>query len=165
LNKIGGRGQRPAQRFARTLSCLHKTTTYRGSEMMKLKPLILVMAVLSLVWGAGFLLLPAQMWGLYGITLDSGGIYIARMLGVVFFMLGLILWLAKNDPGSQSLRAIVIGLGVGNLIGFVVTLWGQLTVDISMLGWVGVSSFLLLGLGFGYHLLQDHPTSDLSVSN
>jgi hypothetical protein len=121
---------------------------------MKLKTLIVIMSLFSLVWGAGFLLLPVQLWSLYGVALDSQGIYMARMLGVVFFMLGLILWFARNDPGSQSSRAIVLGLFAGNLIGFVVSLVGQLSSGISALGWMGVASYLLLGLGFGYYLLK-----------
>ena len=121
---------------------------------MKLKTLIVIMALLCLVWGAGFLLLPVQMWSLYGIDLDAAGIYIARELGSVFFMLGLILWFARNDPGSQSLRAIVIGLCLGNLIGFIVTTIGQLTTEVSALGWVGAGMWLMLALGFGYYLLN-----------
>jgi hypothetical protein len=84
---------------------------------------------------------------LYGIALDSGGNYMLRELGTVFFMLGLILWLARNDPGSQSFRAIVIGLFVGNLI-------GQFSAGVSALGWVDVASYLLLALGFGYYLIK-----------
>jgi xanthine/uracil permease len=116
--------------------------------------LILVMGLFCLVWGAGFLLLPVQMWSLYGVPLDSQGVYMARMLGVVFFMLGLILWFARNDPGSQSSRAIVLGLFAGNLVGFIVALVGQLSAGISALGWLGVASYLFLGLGFGYFLLK-----------
>jgi hypothetical protein len=121
--------------------------------MMNLKTLIIIMGVFCLVWGAGFLLFPVQLWSLYGIQLDSGGIYMARMLGTVFFMLGVILWFARDDPGSQSLRAIILGLFVGNSIGFVVSLVGQLSSGIAALGWMAVAAYLLLGLGFGYYLI------------
>jgi hypothetical protein len=121
--------------------------------MMNLKSLIIIMGVFCLVWGAGFLLFPVQLWSLYGIQLDSGGIYMARMLGTVFFMLGVILWFARDDPGSQSLRAIILGLFVGNSIGFVVSLVGQLSSGIAALGWMAVGAYLLLGLGFGYYLI------------
>jgi hypothetical protein len=121
--------------------------------MMNLKTLIIIMGVFCLVWGAGFLLFPVQLWSLYGIQLDSGGIYMARMLGTVFFMLGVILWFARDDPGSQSLRAIILGLFVGNSIGFVVSLVGQLSSGITALGWMAVAAYLLLGLGFGYYLI------------
>jgi hypothetical protein len=120
---------------------------------MNLKTLIIIMGVFCLVWGAGFLLFPVQLWSLYGVQLDSGGIYMARMLGTVFFMLGVILWFARDDPGSQSLRAIILGLFVGNSIGFIVSLIGQLSSGITALGWMAVGAYLLLGLGFGYYLI------------
>jgi hypothetical protein len=122
---------------------------------MKLrKILIIIMAIFSLVWGVGFILTPKFFWSLYGIALDSQGVYMSRLLGTLFFMLGLILWLAKGDPGSIALRAILIGLFIGNALGFILALIGQLTVDISALGWVGVLSFLLFALGFGYTLIK-----------
>lgn len=130
---------------------------------MKLKTLILIMALLSLVWGTGFLLLPVQVWSLYGITLNVDGIYMARELGTIFFMLGVILWFSRNDPGSQSLRAIVLGLSLGNLIGFFVSLIGQLSAGISALGWVAVASYLLFTLGFGYYLVK--PTSVITTAS
>jgi hypothetical protein len=126
--------------------------------MMNLKTLIIIMGVFCLVWGAGFLLFPAQLWALYGVQLDSGGVYMARMLGTVFFMLGVILWFARDDPGSQSLRAIVLGLFVGNSIGFVVSLVGQLSSGITALGWMAVAAYLLLALGFEYYLIKPGST-------
>jgi hypothetical protein len=120
------------------------------------KILIIIMAIMSLVWGIGFILIPKFFWSLYGIALDSKGVYMSRQLGTLFFMLGLILWLAKGDPGSIALRAIVVGLFVGNTLGFILSLIGQLSVEISPLGWVGVLSYFLLALGFGYTLLKKY---------
>lgn len=122
---------------------------------MKLKKiLIMVMAIMSLVWGIGFILIPKFFWSLYGIALDSQGIYMSRQLGTLFVMLGLILWFAKEDKGSVALHAIILGLFIGNTLGFILGLIGQLTIEISALGWVGVLSYLLLALGFGYILLK-----------
>lgn len=121
---------------------------------MKLNTLILIMAVLSLLWGAGFILLPSPMWAMYGLDLDSSGIYISRELGAIFFTLGMILWLARNDPGLQIQRAIAIGLFIGNALGFIVTLVGQFLADVSVMGWVGAVLYLLLALGFGSYALR-----------
>jgi hypothetical protein len=122
---------------------------------MKLrKILILIMAIMSLVWGVGFILIPKFFWSLYGISLDNQGVYMSRQLGTLFFMLGLILWLAKNDLRSEAMRGIITGLFIGNALGFVLGLIGQLTTDISVLGWVGVASYLVLAIGFGYTLLK-----------
>jgi len=122
---------------------------------MKLrKVLIILMAILSLVWGVGFILIPKFFWSLYGIALDLQGVYMSRQLGTLFFMLGLILWLAKEDKGSVALHAIVLGLFIGNTLGFILALIGQLTVEISVMGWIGVLSYLLLATGFGYLVLK-----------
>src|SRR4030066_1066579 len=84
---------------------------------MKLKTLILIMAIFCLIWGAGFILLPLFFWSLYGLTLDVDGVYMSRQLGVVFFMLGMILWLARKVQDPVALRAIAAGLFIGNTIG------------------------------------------------
>lgn len=115
------------------------------------------MAILSLLWGIALILVPKFFWSLYGIALDSQGVYMSRQLGTLFFMLGLILWLAKEDKGSVALQAIVLGLFIGNTFGFILALIGQITVEISALGWVGVSSYLLFAIGFGYTLLKKNP--------
>jgi hypothetical protein len=112
--------------------------------MMKLNTLIVIMALLSLIWGAGFIIVPTTFWSLYGLTLDVGGVYMSRQFGVVFFMLGMILWLARKGQGRVALRAMTIGLFCGNALGFVVALIGQFSARISMLGWVGVISYFLL---------------------
>lgn len=131
---------------------------------MKLKTLIVIMALLSIIWGVGFILVPVFFWSLYGLALDSGGIYISRMLGVVFFMLGLILWFARKEQSVASLRAITIGLFAGNALGFVVALYGQLTAGVNLLNLVGVVAYLLLALGFGYYLVKPARSDSKALS-
>ena len=121
---------------------------------MKLKTLILIMALLSLLWGAGFILLPGLMWSMYGLTLDSSGIYVSRELGAIFFTLGTILWLTRSNLGLQAQRAMATGLFIGNLLGFVVTLIGQFSSGVNAMGWVGAVLYLLLAFGFGYYALK-----------
>jgi Ca2+/Na+ antiporter len=121
---------------------------------MKLSTLILIMALLSLLWGAGFILLPEAMWSMYGLTLNSNGIYVSRELGAVFFMLGVILWLARNIADSKTQRAIALGLFIGNVVGCIVTLVGQFSTGVNAMGWIGAVLYLLLALGFGYYALK-----------
>ena len=121
---------------------------------MKLNTLILIMALLSLLWGAGFILLPGPMWSMYGLALDPNGIYVSRELGTIFFMLGAVLWFARNDPGLQARHAMALGLFIGNALGFVVTLIGQFSTGVNAMGWVGAVLYLLLALGFGYYVLK-----------
>ena len=65
-----------------------------------------------------------------------------------------ILWFARKDPGSPALRAIVVGLFIGNALGFIVTLIGQFSSGVNAMGWVGAVLYALLAFGFGYYALK-----------
>ena len=74
-----------------------------------------------------------------------------QLFGAAFILLSILLWFARNAPGSDvALRAIVLAVFVGDTIGFIVALLGQLAKVANALGWITVALYLLLALGFGY---------------
>jgi len=116
---------------------------------MKLSNFLVVKAVISLAFGIAFALVPAAVMSLYGVTLDLGGAYMARFLGACLIGIGLICWLDRNaDP--QVLQGITLALCIGDTVGFIVALLGQLSGLANALGWVNVVIWLLLALGLGY---------------
>ena len=116
---------------------------------MKLGNFLLVKAVISLAFGIAFALVPAAVMSLYGVTLDLGGAFMARFLGACLIGIGLICWLDRNaDP--QVLQGITLALCIGDTVGFIVALLGQLSGLTNALGWVNVVIWLLLALGLGY---------------
>ncbi len=116
---------------------------------MKLSNFLVVKAVISLAFGVAFALVPAAVMSLYGVTLDLGGALMARFLGACLIGIGLICWLDRNaDP--QVLQGITLALCIGDTVGFIVALLGQLTSLTNALGWVNVVIWLLLALGLGY---------------
>lgn len=117
---------------------------------MKLKHMMLIKAVVCLIFGLGMVLIPSTLLDLYGITLGTGGAFMAQLLGCSFLLLAALLFLAREDPGSDALAAIVLGVTVGDTIGFVVVLIGQLSGVANALGWTTVLIYLLLALGFAY---------------
>ena len=119
--------------------------------MMKLSYLMAVKAVICVVFGIGFVLIPGPMLSLYGVTLNPGGTMMTQLFGAAFILLSILLWFARNAPGSDvALRAIVLAVVVGDTIGFIVALLAQLSGATNALGWVTVVLYLLLALGFGY---------------
>ena len=73
----------------------------------------------------------------------------ARLLGAMLIGIGLICWFEKNaDVGA--LRSIILALLVADVLGFLVTLMGQLSGLMNALGWIMVVLWFLLALGFGY---------------
>lgn len=117
---------------------------------MKLSTMMVIKAVVCLVFGILFVLVPGTLMSIYGVSLGSGGILVARLYGASLFGNLLLTWFARNDTGSDALRASVLALTVYDAIGFVVALGAVLTGVMNALGWAVVALYLLLALGFGY---------------
>jgi len=120
---------------------------------MKLKTWMTVKAIVCIVFGLGFVILPSVVMNLYDVKLGEGGVYMTRLLGQAFILLSLLLWLVRNTDEAATRRAFALAVFVGDLIGFVISLQGQLAGSVNALGWVTVIIYLVLALGFGYFLL------------
>jgi len=116
---------------------------------MKLNNFLTVKAVISLFFGIAFGLVPAAVLSLFGMTMDPAGIFAARLLGAMLIGIGLICWFEK-DAGVGALRGITLALFIADVLGFLVSLMGQLSGLMNALGWITVVLWFLLALGFGY---------------
>ena len=117
---------------------------------MKLKHMMLIKSVVCLLFGLEMVLIPVQAMELYGTTLSPGGALMTRLFGTSLLLLAILLFLAREDPGSKALGAIVLAVVIGDTIGFVVALISQLSGVSNALGWTTVIIYLLLALGFAY---------------
>lgn len=117
---------------------------------MKLKTLMIINAIVAIVFGVTFVIVPAHVYSLYDITADEQLIYMGRLFGGTLIAFSLLTWIARNATESDARRAIVYALFTADCIGFVVTLIGQINKVVNALGWSTVVIYLLLALGFGY---------------
>lgn len=117
---------------------------------MKLSTFLAIASVLALVFGLAFLLVPAQLLSLYGVTLEAAGQWIGRYLGSAFLGLAVLTWLARNAPEGGALRAIVLGGFVLSVTGLIVAVLDGLYGLGNALVWSTVAIYLLLTLGYGY---------------
>lgn len=117
---------------------------------MKFSLLMIVTAVVALIFGLGFILVPAQSLSLYGVTLNLSGLFVARYFGSALLGVAVLAWLARNAPASIARQAIVLGLFVLSVTGFVVALFDKFMGPANALVWINVVIYLLLALGFGY---------------
>ena len=117
---------------------------------MKLSTMLIIYAVISAIFGLTFIFMPQTALALYGITLSPGGILIARLFGAALLEFALLSWLARNAGDSEARKAIILAMFIGEAIGFIVVLLGQLSGEVNALGWSTVAIYLLLALGFGY---------------
>lgn len=118
---------------------------------MKLSYLFVLTAVIGVIFGLGFLLIPEQVLSYYGLTdLSEQELPLARYFGAALLGYAVLTWLVK-DAGPSSVRGhIVLALFVSHLLGLVVALWAQFSSAAVPLGWLNVVIYLVLALGYGY---------------
>ena len=117
---------------------------------MKLSTLMVVKAIVCLGFGILLVAIPGLLMSLYGVTLDEGGILMARLYGASLLGNLMLTWLSRNDPGSEALRAAVLGLFVYDAVGLIVALVAVLSGVMNALGWSVVAIYLLFTVGYGY---------------
>lgn len=117
---------------------------------MKLSTLLVVAAVIGAAFGVAFVVASGPLLSVYGITLDKAGTLVAQLFGALLIGLAVLNWFARNVTDPEARQAIVYGNLVGDVIGFVVILIGQLAGIANAVGWSSVAIYLLLALGFAY---------------
>ncbi len=116
---------------------------------MKISTFLIIKSVVCIVFGIGFVVLPALTGSVYEITPDPDGLIMTRFFGAAFLGIGLILWFCK-DADWKTLKGITLSLLIADIIGFIVALSGQLSGNINALGWINVALWLFFVLGLGY---------------
>ncbi len=117
---------------------------------MKLSALMIVNSIVAVVFGLGFVLVPGQVTSLYSPEVGPTLNYVAQLFGAALLAFAVLTWVARNVPDSEARRAILLALFVGDGVGFVVALIGQIGGVMNALGWSTVVIYLLLAVGFGY---------------
>jgi hypothetical protein len=121
-----------------------------GEIDMKLRTFLSVVGVISILFGIGFVAAPAEVLAQYGVTPDRYTIFMSRFFGGTLIQVGLLLLLARSIVDSLGRRAIVLSGLVGMIIGFFVSLNGQMNGVVNALGWSTVVLYALFAIGFAY---------------
>ena len=116
---------------------------------MKLNTFLKIHAVIALVFGLGFVFIPALILSFYTpVELNEAGVFMARLFGSAILTYAAVLWFASDTPDSEAKRAIVKGFFFTMLIGLAVTLHFQLTGPINALGWTTVALYGFLAVSY-----------------
>jgi len=120
---------------------------------MTIKMLFTILAVLSFLFGIGFVLAPDQVLANYGIEHSPALALVGRLFGGALLTLGVILWLARDFRDEAAVRAVLISTLVGGVVNLVVAILGTLAGTTNALGWSTVLIYLFATLGSGYFLM------------
>lgn len=116
---------------------------------------MIIKAVVCLALGIPILLAPYFVYFLFGTSLGPGGAFAAREYGASLIGNLLLTWFARNAIESDARRAIILGLCIYDVIGFVITVIAQVSGVLGPLGWLGVAIYLFFAVGFGYFLVYN----------
>ena len=119
---------------------------------MKLNAFLIINAIIAAVFGLGFVFVPGQVLSLYDIAGGDQIELIGQLFGASLVAFAVVTWSVRNAPDSEARRAILLALLVGDAVGFIVALIGQLGGVVNAVGWSTVVIYLVLAIGFAYFL-------------
>jgi len=125
---------------------------------MKRRSFFVVAAIVPGAFGLVMMLVPDVMLGnSLALDVDVGTIVVTRWVGFAVFSLACINMLARRDPGSPALGAIILGNIVFHSLGLIFDVAGFTTGTMTTSGMVsGVVPHGLLLMGFLYYAARIH---------
>jgi hypothetical protein len=121
---------------------------------MKLNALFVITGVLGLFFGLLLVLLPGPFYAFYGGELTDAGLNAAQLQGAAYLGFSVLLLMASKAKELKARKAMVFGMLVHSIIGFVVSLRWQLIGEGNDWGWSTVAIFALLALGYVYFSMK-----------
>lgn len=119
---------------------------------MSLRHLFGINFFLALILGLTCLLLPRQLFGIYGLILGPPGIWTTRLLGGALLGFAALIWFGWKSAPPEARRAIAVALLIQNVIGLVGSVEFQLSGHVGRIGYVNLALFLVLALGYSFFL-------------
>jgi len=122
---------------------------------MKLSSFAIIITILAIGFGLAFVLIPVKLTAFYGITLEGGGIVMARYFGGANLFTGMIYWSYSSvSPSAKSWPKLLLYSLIYEILQLIITLMAVLDNQANAMGWTTVALFALLAIGSGYFLVQ-----------
>lgn len=103
-------------------------------------------SIVTLLFGIGFVLVPAQVLAPYGLATDAAGIGMSRLFGAALIGFGVLYWLARDTHESEALKAVLLASAVGMGLGALVALYLMFSTPINALGWTTVAIYVIFAV-------------------
>jgi hypothetical protein len=119
---------------------------------MDVRLFLAIAAVIAVVYGIGFILIPSVVLGLYGVESSASAVLGFRYFGATLLSLGLANWIIRESSDWTAIRGLLIANAGGNIVGLVVSVTATLVGTMNGMGWSAVLIYLVLLLGYLYFL-------------
>ena len=122
---------------------------------MKLSTFAIIITILAIGFGLAFVFVPVKLMAFYGISLEGGGIWMARYFGVSNLFIGMIFWSYSSvSPAAKSWPKLLLYALIYDILQLIVTLTMLLGGQGNANGWSTVALFAILAIGSAYYLGQ-----------
>ena len=119
---------------------------------MNIKLFLTIAAVVAMLYALAFLLIPADLVGLFGGLGDPHVYGALRLFGAAMLAWGLIMWFARDFRDWDAVRGVLTGTVVGLVVLLVVNIWNTMQGVVNARGWSSTTVLALLLLGALYSL-------------
>jgi uncharacterized protein YjeT (DUF2065 family) len=119
---------------------------------MDSKLYLTVAAIVAIIYGLGFVLIPSHLVALYGMAPEPHLVLNIRFFGTTLIALGVIFWFARDVREWAAVRGVLIGAIVGDALGVLVNLWGTMKGLLNGLAWSSTVVYIALLVGAIYCL-------------
>jgi uncharacterized membrane protein len=119
---------------------------------MTIKTYFAIFAVLSILFGIGFVLAPGQVLINYGVESSPPVALMSRLFGGTLLAMAVILWSARDFHDQAAVRTVLIACVISDAVNLIVALLATTSGTINALGWTTVLIYLCGALGAGYFL-------------
>jgi hypothetical protein len=131
---------------------------------MKLSTFAIIITILAIGFGLAFVFIPVKLMAFYGISLEPGGIGLARYFGCSNLFIGMIFWSYSSvSPAAKSWPKLLLYSLIYDILQLIVTLSILLGGQGNANGWSTVALFAILAIGSAYYIVQCNKARALAI--
>ena len=105
---------------------------------LNLNTFLLISAIVALIFGLGFVLLPGVMFSIYGIASAPASFLGFRLFGSALIVIGLLTWFLRDSTNWEAVRALLLSVAIGNVVGLLLVFFATINGTLSAMGWTAV---------------------------
>jgi peptidoglycan/LPS O-acetylase OafA/YrhL len=121
---------------------------------MTSRSLLTITAVVAVLYGLGFVLMPDTINAIYGVPSDPHTALYTRFFGSALLGFGVINWFAKDFHNWEAIRGVLTSIVVTTAIGGLIALYAVVAGLSNAMTWTSVVVYALLLAGAVYCLSQ-----------
>ena len=119
---------------------------------MRLKAVLILNAIFSLLNAIGALFLPAKILSIYGVAQGASVELMAQYAAIGSVVIALIAFYASKIENSEAKKAIILALFVSGVIGVILSVLGTANNIMKSSGWSLAFVYLFFTVVYGYFL-------------